>query len=124
MELREFVRDSLIAILDGVKQAQDEIHLQKVGAAVNPRFEDSGSLQEEDVQTMEFDIAVSVNEKSEGGGGGSVKVVGIFDAGGRISQSVESGSVSRIKFSLKVLPPFTTVARHLTPREALPTSRG
>jgi hypothetical protein len=61
---------------------------------------------------MEFDIAVSVSEKTEGSGGGNLKVVGILGAGGQISKADESGSVSRIKFTLKVLPPFTTVPRH------------
>ena len=115
MNLKEFIRESLVSILDGINDAQHDLSRKGVGAAVNPKFLDAPSIGEADVQNIEFDIAVSVSEKSEKSAEGELKVVGILSADGKFTAGSEIGSVSRIRFALKFLPSFTTVPRKLNP---------
>ena len=110
MNLQEFIREMLVQIINGVKDAQEIIG--ESGAAINPiglyRVHDqlagrgyhSGAVTE----TVEFDVAVTVTE-AEGtkkGVGAFVSVVGI---GAQKHTEAQSSSVSRIKFSVPALLP-------------------
>ena len=57
---------------------------------------------------MKFDVAVTASTKSEGGGGGGIKVLA-FDLSGKISRSAENSTVSRISFSIPLLLPTTDI---------------
>ena len=110
MNLQEFIREMLVQIINGVKDAQEIIG--ESGAVINPiglyRVHDqlagrgfhSGAVTE----TVEFDVAVTVIE-AEGvkkGVGAFVSVVGI---GAQKQTETQNSSVSRIKFSVPALLP-------------------
>jgi len=56
----------------------------------------------ENKRTIEFDIAVSAEESTEGGGKGGIKVLEFFEIGGGASKEVKNSTVSRIQFGVNV----------------------
>lgn len=90
MELGAFVKSILIDLDKAVEEANSEM-----GREV--RFADN-----QDKRTVEFDIAVTVDEKTGGKAGGNVKVLGLFDAGSDIKKEKSFNSVSRLQFGLHV----------------------
>jgi hypothetical protein len=100
MELDEFVRTTLIEIMKGVKSAQQQWAEMVGGGVINPSFGKLSKL----VQEVKFDVAVTVGSKTETGGGGGIKVWSIADASGKMNRSTENSTVSRIAFSVPILP--------------------
>jgi hypothetical protein len=106
MDLREFVRDSLVQIQMGVQNAITA-HMAEVGSVgvINPVWgNDANAISAEHIQKVEFDIAVTVSSKAEGGAKAGIKVfsVGEISAGGKTG--LEESSVSRIKFTVPIVP--------------------
>ncbi len=114
MNLKEFVRDTIIQIVDGVREAQ--VLAERAGAQVIPhlgqlyppkaaeeRFivvRNSGGL----LADLEFDIALTVNEE-KGTGVAAGGTVAIFGGGLKSGSSSGSESVSRIKFHIPIVLP-------------------
>ena len=96
MSLPDFIGSTLWAIIGGVHQAAEFIakrgHPAGVRGAVNPLLRDS---------TVDFDVAVTVSQSTEGGGGFKVSVFG-SGADAKASMSAETQIVHRIKFSVPV----------------------
>ena len=113
MDLKEFVSETLVSIVDGIKDAQQKS--RDLGASVNPgglmRNKDSVSTNSiwdnrnnNYAQPVSFDIAITAEDSAQGGA--KVKVLsGIF--GGDIGGEKGSKNVlaSRIQFSVPVLFP-------------------
>jgi len=108
MELKEFVSKSIIAIIEGVVEAQS--FAKDNGAKINPSnltaptvkyYSDDGVLG----QDIEFDVAVVVSETKEGKMNAGISVCGI-GAGGHKSKETENSTTSRIKFSVPLLLPI------------------
>jgi len=108
MELSEFVTKTLTQIIGGVADAQEEIRETDLGGEINPgsqRLVDESVTMNEGVllQRVEFDIALTTEDSS--GGGGKISVLPL-SIGGKIERK-EVG-VSRIKVCVPVgLPPDT-----------------
>jgi hypothetical protein len=107
MELKEFIQKSIIEIIDGVTGAQN--YAKDKGARVNPVNIASGNTKVWDSngligQSVEFDVAVIVNESSEGKINAGINVWGI-GAGGQQSNGQENSTTSRIKFSIPLFSP-------------------
>ncbi len=111
MNLQDFIRETLVQVVNGVKDAQSQ--LADMEAAINPvglagqvsqlegrRYSRTGQVSE----TVEFDIAVTVTEgeSTKKGVGAFVSVVGI---GAQKQTEAQSSSVSRVKFNVQVLLP-------------------
>lgn len=110
MNLQDFIRETLIQIINGVKDAQEIIG--ESGAAINPiglsRMRDqlggrgyhSGAVTE----AVEFDVAVTVTEgeSTKKGAGAFISVVAL---GAQKQTEAHSSSVSRVKFSVPALLP-------------------
>lgn len=110
MNLQDFIQETLVQIITGVKNAQDKIG--ESGASINPiglyRMHDqlggrgyhSGAVTE----TVEFDVAVTVTEveSTKKGAGAFISVVAL---GAQKQTEAHSSSVSRIKFSVPALLP-------------------
>ena len=108
MELEEFVRVSLLQIMNGVKAAQQEWGAHIAGAGViSPSWGGPEDFRNR-VQEVKLDIAVTATSKTEGGGGGGIKVVAL-DLSGKITRAAENSSVSRISFAIPILPATTTI---------------
>lgn len=109
MELKDFIAQSVTQIVEGLEVARENI--RKYGATVNPDFRrtDSGSSS---VQSLEFDIAVSVSPQGEGS-----KSIGIQIASLGFNRSSESGggttTNSRIRFAIPLMLPLGHTATKL-----------
>lgn len=102
MELEEFVKESIVQILSGVKKAQ-ECTGELGHSIVNPH-DIRYRVGEYPIHLVEFDVAiVAVNSDKKGGKAG-IGVVGI-NAGGGIETTESTSTVSRLKFQIPVSYP-------------------
>ncbi len=115
MELREFVTETLIAIQEGVQEA---IHRWTEGqrtGVINPvwNVKDGVTVDWKDYErVVEFDVAVTATDKAGATGKGGIKVFTVVDVGAEGSTSSERSTVSRIKFSIPIVPPLQPADRH------------
>ena len=100
MNLQEFVRTTLVQLMQGVHEALGETSAL-AGAAVNPRGEHE---HRSEPRAVEFDVAVTVTDTAEGSGKAKLAVVGI-EIGGGGGKDVQNQAVSRIRFSVPVSLP-------------------
>jgi hypothetical protein len=108
MDLQEFIANSLIQIMTGIASAKGKYDSRLSGDGVICPTWDGPNDQKERLQEVKFDVAVTATSKTEGGGGGGIKVVAL-DFSGKISRSAENSTVSRISFSVPILPPTTDI---------------
>ena len=111
MDLREFVAETLVQIIDGVKDAQSRA--KESGANVNPRITGSAehaakhgflSASGAPAQIVQFDVALTVKEGT-GTKGGIGVFSGLVNLGSAGQSSNENLSVSRVKFSVPLALP-------------------
>jgi hypothetical protein len=105
MELRDFIATTLTEIQTGVQAAIDAAVKSGTKGAINPCW---GEPTGQHVQNVQFDIAGTVSDKSSGNASAGIKVVGI-SIGGDGSKEKETSHVSRIQFSISVIPPVSTI---------------
>lgn len=114
MELKEFVTAVLTEILDGVKASQrDGTHARE--GEVNPLLStNQGTLQHQGrlvsrwgqlVQSVKFDVAVTV-EEGTGTKGGVGIFMGAVGLGSQGESKASQASVSRIQFEVPVSLPY------------------
>ena len=115
MDLKEFISETIVQIVEGVEDARSKVKDKGVG--VNPQMATTHShagvhgLLHYDgptfAQVINFDVALTVLE-----GKGTKGGIGIFAAGiglGSSGQSQsENSSVSRIKFSIPLVLPTSS----------------
>ena len=123
MKLSEFVQEVLTEIVAGVREAQSK----EGGAfivpggdgghkyASHPRIGVGGLLKS---TIVDFDIALTVEESSKGGGGGSLKVFGVGGANVQGELASKDTTVSRIQFAVPVLLPQAQREWHKEPHGA------
>lgn len=108
MELKDFIRETLVGIARGIQEAQVE-----TGDvwAISPSTVDGKRIVEKSY--VEFDIAITVGEVSnrqkEGSGGlkGEISVLGAkiggeLDGGGKATNEARSENFSRVSFKVPV----------------------
>jgi hypothetical protein len=105
MELKNFISETLVEIQTGVQDAISQLVALDAKGAVNPVFREVGRAH---IQTVEFDIAVTVADKTAGAGKAGIQVIGL-GVGGKVETQVETSHISRIRFSIPLIPPTTTV---------------
>lgn len=102
MDIKDFVKSALLGIVEGVQEAIEE-HGDRPGV-----IGAQTTLPEVDVQSVDFDIAVTASEKTEGSAGASITVIAAkLGADGKLAS--ENISASRIKFKVPVLMPLDTI---------------
>jgi hypothetical protein len=111
MELRDFVKEALVQIIEGVRDAQDVI--KKPGGKINPiqqyfgEEKHSNTIRDEGGQVIhmvEFDVAITVKEDAAAKGGVGL-VVGPIAIGTRADASEQNTSTNRIKFPVPITYP-------------------
>jgi len=111
MDLKDFVKNTLVQIIDGVIEAENE--LEKKGATVNPiggHFDQkqlggrTWSFKDGITETVEFDVALTSSEK-EGTSAGIGVLLGSINLGTKGASEESITSVTRIKFSVPILLP-------------------
>lgn len=106
MELKDFIAVTLVEIQQGVQAAINKTIASEVSGVINPCWGNIGATH---IQNVQFDVAVTVVEKSGVSGEAGISVVGVKIGGGG-SGSTETSNVSRIQFAIPVVPPVTTVS--------------
>jgi len=114
MDLREFVSETLTQIANGAASAAEAV--RKVGGVVNPSMVSPGFDPDtthyfgtfgdgQSVFLIEFDVAVTASDATEGGASAGIKVLSAFSAkiGGSASSTTES--TSRIRFKVPLALP-------------------
>lgn len=111
MDLREFVRETLVEIQYGVHAAIKECLADKdFRGAINPVWGAGwDAITEKHVRLVEFDVAVTVSEASTVGGKAGIKVFSIAEVGAEGTGKTENSTVSHIKFSVPIIPATTIV---------------
>ena len=113
MELKDFVSESIKQIIDGVNEAKK--HADKNGGVINPQRwrVNSANIQAKAdrktgaaIETIEFDVAVTATDGSSTKGGIGV-FIGAVNLGAQEHTENSNSSVSRLKFSVPVVLPFT-----------------
>lgn len=101
MELKEFIKDALINIIQAVDEAQDEIKGQP--HAINPQTTIGQGKESKYVQNVEFDVAIQVAKEERSGGQAKlmIPIVDVGLEGGKESKDISS-TASRIKFTIPV----------------------
>lgn len=109
MDIKGFVEIALTQIIEGAISANESI--KESGALISSK--DVRPLRESTtyntttgnlVNLIEFDIAVTVNEKDIAEGGAGIKVAGLSIGGGLQKESVNQ-TISRIKFTVPLTFP-------------------
>ena len=114
MNLKDFVKDSITQIIDGVTEAEKIISQKE--AHVNPTYVNLSSdiviPRAERVHMLKFNVAVTEAKEASANAGGkmSTGLVGVFlgisaSAGGEISKGSEN--LSRIEFEIPIAYPLT-----------------
>jgi hypothetical protein len=109
MELKDFITATLVEIQAGVQGAIDQTIKNKIGGAINPSWGSTKDIKASLIEKVRFDIAVTIADKTAGSAEAGIKVVGIKLGGGG-SGSTETSNVSRIQFSIPIVPPVTTIS--------------
>lgn len=114
MKLDEYVRETLLAIVSGVMQAQanDECggyigratREQKTGESA---VDTSGNA----VSIVKFDLATTVDARQGGETKGGIRVIPLLSVGGELKAEQSSSMVSRIAFSVTVAIPQPPLQR-------------
>lgn len=90
MELKEFINKAIDDIVEAVKLSDNSAERKIILSGANPN------------RTIEFDIAVSAEEKTEGSVEGGIKVLSLAQGkAGKRNESTNS-TVTRIKFGVNV----------------------
>ena len=90
MELKEFIKSVLKDIVEAVEETRTE--------SMRDMHLDSGK----DQRTVEFDIAVTVEDSTGASGRAGIRVFSLIEGGGDVSKELKNSSVSRIQFGVHI----------------------
>jgi hypothetical protein len=109
MDLKDFISDSVIQIIQGVTAAQDYVKDNAPTAKVAPVLDDASGPRDgfrarlggNPVQLVDFDVAVETGSRDEAQGGVGV-LMAVFTVGVRGKEETTISEYSRLKFSIPV----------------------
>lgn len=112
MDLKDFVSQALIQITEGVSDAQKVV--QEKGGFVNPavRQAETGQPMHDGrvIQSVDFNVAVTVTEDSSCSGGGKLSVATVFKANAETASSEKNSTTSKISFKVPLAVPIDPVS--------------
>jgi len=112
MDLKEFTRETLIQIVDGIVEADPVLSNHNAFVPVS-NFRSNGTFAmsysengaEHNVINVDFDVAVSVQETSDRNNGAQISLLQIASLGYSNDKSLANQTVSRVKFSIPLALP-------------------
>ena len=107
MELRIFVKESILSIMNAVHDAQQEWASTVNKGAINPVWDSTDQLSKH-VQIVNFDVAVSASQKVGTQAAPGIQVINA-DLGSGDKSEIEQSAISRIKFSVPFVAPVQIV---------------
>ena len=109
MQLDEFVKTTIMQVVKGVKDAQEEAEMY--GAVIDPRPQEGyGARRETDIS---FDVALTVTGVNADEIGGHLTVASILKFGGKTTESDSRQETSRIQFDVTMALPCTEEQKHM-----------
>ncbi len=107
MDLKEFTKETLVQIVQGVEAANNELSEKHAHVTSHAMKNSAGGVLLDDRYTnaieVEFDVAVTATETGGTKGGGGIKVAQIFHGGIETSKNTENQSISRVRYSLPLV---------------------
>lgn len=119
MELKDFIKQSIIEISEAVQEANSHLGDNGINAIVNPEFiyesgkdrrafttppDEESPNENRFIENIDFDVAVTTEGEINGEARGGIKIAS-FEIGGKGSIVDKQQSVSRIKFTIPVCLP-------------------
>ncbi|MDO8463449.1 MAG: hypothetical protein Q7S96_04245 [bacterium] len=92
MELKDFVQRVLLDLVEAVEGASTTA-VRKMKLTDNEQH-----------RTVEFDIAVTVEQETNVTGKGGIRVLHFVEAGGDVGEQTRNATVSRVQFGVKIDP--------------------
>jgi hypothetical protein len=92
MELKEFVKQTIIQITDGIREGHKYIEENNFGQGVN----------DDKYKEVNFDVAVISNEEATTGVAGKLSVASVLSFGGKDESTQAATNSSRIQFKIYV----------------------
>ncbi len=113
MELKEFITNTLISVVEGVSEAKKQLLEKESTAVVNATKGNSTSDSVDDkteklnrvIYLVDMDIAVTTSESSSNDTSGKLNIKIIEIGKGKGSENINS-TASRIKFSIPIAYPL------------------
>ncbi len=112
MLLRDFIKDTISEIIEGVKLSQKEIPKIHNEIMINPPFpykdhtvRKNNAPSTSELTKIKFDIAVGSKESKEKGISGGIEVIS-----GGINKSNENTISNRVQFDLNILLPSQSLS--------------
>jgi hypothetical protein len=111
MKLKDFIKETITSIIIGVQESQIYIKEKKIDCEVCPIIatpEDTGFIFSQSgrpIRELEFDVLVSVSEKTNQTGMFEI-TVGKMSLGKRNNRERSQEQESRLKFSLPITLPY------------------
>ena len=119
MELKEFIRDVLIQIAEGVRDADAAVldaggiasPATKHGPIAGARETHFATLESgAPVFLVDFDVAVTVSESSDKGADARLRIATVFSAGVGAKELESTASVSRVRFKVPIALPVNAAS--------------
>lgn len=124
MDIQEFVRSSIIGIMSGIQDAQNEFgqgnsaFAPLICPAWGPPLSDIGGSAKghaDKIHELEFDLAITVTEASSAKANGTTKVevIGVYagELGCSTDSSGKQSTISRIRFKIPVRYPLAKLTK-------------
>lgn len=93
MNLKNFISQTIIEIIDGLTITTTKLKNKKVG------LYSSGKNNQ---RHIEFDVAVETREKKGKGGEAGIRVLEVVKIGGKKSSEFINSTVSRVRFGVRI----------------------
>jgi hypothetical protein len=90
MDLKEFVKETLTQIADGLKESNEYIK------------ENQNGFIHKDYMNVKFDVAVTTSEEDKTGLGGKLSVANLISFGGKEENTNQNTNFSRVQFNVNV----------------------
>lgn len=110
MEVKDFVRETLIQISKGITEAEETI--SGLGGIVNPPMHatqnsnnHAGQIEQgRNVYTVDFNIVVEISKEKEGNA--KLSVISMFNAEGNAKLAQSNSTVNTISFAIPIAYPI------------------
>ncbi|WP_437918545.1 hypothetical protein [Sphingobacterium sp. LRF_L2] len=117
MELKEFIKEAVVQIVNGVEDARKE--LADVDVLINPCINERGAVANEgnavgegerQPQNIEINVAITVEGEGSNAKGLSV-FTGFFAIGGQSSNNERTSAVNTLRFNVPISLPYEKTIR-------------
>lgn len=112
MELKDFVAQTLVQIVEGIDQANDSLSNKSAFVASSniKTSEDIKYYYDKDrtlhyVSNVDFDVAINIQDSQSKTGGANIEVFSVLNIGGKGEKGLINTSTNRIKFTLPLALP-------------------